>query len=190
MLCTGMLMMMTATAAAQQTDFDPTTYNPRFEVGVGGGISMLQSYPDWSDDQYVTGRLSFTMKIIDGLAIEYSRHIGYGSELGSEWFEYGPHYRVKANLLPYNEGTWAGIRVEVPMTTMRMEFWGIHSILISGGMVWDTYSIRGDTQEYYKNSYGYLTGDIPVEDDDTRLDRAADVDGYYVSAAARWHWRS
>ena len=175
-----------ATVTAQETEFDPESYNPRFEIGIGGGGAILQSPPSWSGDQYVDGRLSLAMRIIDGILIQGGKSIGQGSDPGGDWFDYGPHYRLNATQPGVRSGTWAGVRVDVPMTALKHDFLRIQSILISGGLVWDEYDIRGEEQEFYRTPYGYRTGESPDVRTETRRDRAADMDGYYVSLAARW----
>ena len=181
----GVLIFL-APAAWSQDDIDPETYDPRFEIMIGGGASNLNSPPDWSGEQYYSATLGITMNLLDWLSLQAGKELSYGSNLIPDWIDYGPHHQLSTSLRPYRDGTWTGGRLDIPLGWMESGHLNIHSILVSFGMFWDDYAIRSTEHRYYVNPYGWQTGDAPELRKQNRNDHVADLSGYYVSLAARW----
>ena len=179
-------LWLSAPGFAQDTD--PDTYDPRFEIALSGGISQLSSSPDWCSDRYYSGSLIFSMNITDWLAVQGGKEIAYGSDIDRTWFDYGPHYQLNANTRPFRGGTLAGVRFDIPLTWFGRDYFHIHSLLWSAGLVWDGFELRGDEQLYYRTPYGWESGETPETREGSYQNKIADVNGYYIGLAARWRF--
>jgi hypothetical protein len=171
---------------ADSLGIDPETYDPRFEIMLGGAAAGLASPTAWSSDQYYGGAVGLTMNILYWLSVQGARELSYGSSLDDEWIDYGPHHQLHASLRPYLDSAWGGIRFDLPASWLGADRFRIHSILCSAGLFREEYAIRSREHRYYRNPYGWKDGDPAELMTKNRQDTAAEVSGYYVSIAARW----
>ncbi len=167
-------------------DINPETYNPRFEIMLGGGATNMFSAPEWSSDQYFSGMVGLTMNVLKWFSIQGAKELSYGTKLESEWIDYGPHYQLNTSLRPFMNSSWGGVRFDIPLDGMKLKHYSIHSLLCSFGMFRDEFAIRSTEQRYYRTSEGWKTGESPETINKSSQDTTANMSGYYVSLAARW----
>ena len=60
---------------------DQTTFGPRFEIGIGGSGSRMQSKPEWSSKLYTSAILTYACRIVYGLSIHGGKNLGSGNKL-------------------------------------------------------------------------------------------------------------
>ena len=167
---------------------DQTTFGPRFEIGIGGSGSRLQSKPEWSSKLYTSAILTYACRILYGLSIHGGKNLGLGNKLDERWIEYGNHYQINTDKGTYRDVSWWGARYEIPMSIFNKDIYRIHSVYCSGGLTLDRYDIRSQHQRYYKTDYGWESGEIPEEQSSESSFNTADLKGYYFALAARWRF--
>jgi hypothetical protein len=161
-------------------------YGPRIEIGVGSGVSAMQSYPEWSSSSYYSGTLTYAYRLIYGLSVQGGRTLGVGGSTDTEWYDYGSKHQILAEKGTYRESSWLGVRYEIPMSMIKKDFKKINSVYMAGGVSWDEFALRSKSQKIYKNDYGWQSGEFPISDNNDGSYRAADTKSYYIAAAARW----
>ena len=165
---------------------DQKSYGPRFEAGLGGSGSRLQSRPDWSSKVYVSGIATFSFRIAYGLSLQIGKDLHYGKIPQKEWFNYGKHYQINSEKGTYRDASWVGARYDIPMKILTKDLHGIHTVYFSGGLTWDEYNLQSKEQLYYSTPNGWELGEKPQERDSVRSFKTSDLKGYYVAMAARW----
>ena len=166
---------------------DEEDYGPRFELGVGGSLVMPQSMPEWSAEYYGSAILTSSFRFFEGLSIQGGRNIAFGGEPDTEWFDYGDHYQIESDKGTYIEGTWLGLRYDIPLRKYNLEFENIHTIYFGGGLLWDDYGIRSENQKYYIEEKAWEESGSPDEvNDSLHHFKFSELEGYYVTFAARW----
>ena len=168
-------------------NYDKNTYNPRFEIGLGGGGTRVRSRPEWSSKHYGSIIYSLSCRIAYGLSLQAGGDVALGSEPPQTEIFYGDKDIINTKDGTYKFGEWLGARYEIPMSKFNKDIHGIHTVYFSGGVTWDEFQIRSTRQAHFKTVHGWDAGEEPEEVvSSDRSYKVADVKGYYIGIAARW----
>lgn len=167
---------------------EQNNYGPRLEVGIGSGFLQMLSEPDWSSKSYYSGSLNYAYRIIYGFSLQGGNNLGFGAVPSEDWYNYGTYCQINSKSGTYRESSWLGARYEIPMSVIKKDFKGIDSILVSGGLSWDKFAFKSKTQKKYEKEFGWKSGEVPLLEYKKGSYDTADLEGYYISVAARWRF--
>lgn len=175
-----------ARAADRNEPEAPTRHRLEFGVGVAG--TRTRSKPEWVSTFSGALRVNASLETIRGLSVQGGYDFTNGKEPRAEWLNYGTHEQISTLQGSYSEGSWAGLRYEIPMSWITVkDYHDIHSIYVAGGYAWDTYGINSALVRRYVTAYGWETDEEPSEKSiPERAYKIADLDAYYGVLAARW----
>jgi len=166
---------------------EPQIYGPRFEIGLGGSGSRIQSRPQWSSKHYVSGTATFSCRIVQGLSLQIGKDLHYGTQPRDKWLDYGPHYQINTEKGTSRNAVWFGARYDIPLNMLyRKDILKVHTLYFAGGYTWDTYRVNSNEKRYYTSPNGWETGENPQMQVISRSYEAADLKGYYAAIGARW----
>ncbi|MFC1538370.1 hypothetical protein ACFL6H_03015 [Candidatus Latescibacterota bacterium] len=184
-IVTTCLLFCSRFVAAEQYN-----YGPRFEIGIGSGLSKMLMKPEWSSEYYYTGSLNYAYRIIYGLSVQGGKNLGLGNRLENEWYEYGTNLQVDSAGGTFRESSWMGLRYEIPMSLLKKDYKKIHAVYVSGGISWDEFAFNSKSQKRYETDYGWQTGKSSIMEYNNGSYKTADLKGYYIAAAARWRFNT
>ena len=187
LLCAAALLMLSMQISYAA---DNSAYGPRFEGGITGSGSRMRSRPDWSSKLFVKGGGYLSYRILYGLSIQGGKNFGIGNLPLSAWITTSQYDRIDPDKGGYSEGSWAGIRYDVPLSLLNQKIYDIHTIYIAGGTAWDTYGVRSSITRHYSQPYGWISGSTWEDMKTSRSFKVADLTGYYVALAARWRFNT
>ena len=172
-----LLFLVFSVSGIQLVSADQIVLGPRAELGVRfDGFSML-GRPEWCSKYYGAGMITVAYRLLFGLSVHGAMGFGLGDELVSDWFDYGEDFKIKATRKTYTELSWAGLRYEIPMKTLGLDYAQIDIVYCSLGMMYTTYGIK---------SRAWEDSGVIEEGNETKLYRMAEVSGPYAELAARW----
>jgi hypothetical protein len=167
------LFFLTGLAAAE----DEIDYGPRFEIGIGGSYSQEYKAPQWTSESYNSTMISGAIRIYNGLAIQGGVGLGRGGKPFADSLSYGKDYILNPDKGTYNTTSWFGLRYEIPMSVLKQNFVGIHSVYICAGICNADYGVRSTSWIY--------NGNLLVNQGVSSF-RFSGLNGQYASLAARW----
>ncbi len=177
-LCAGALVLAAAFALFTSAAYaeDHPVYGPRFEIGGGLGYSSENLPPQWASKNNRVCLLIGNIRLFKGLAVQGGVDWSNGGKPQADSITCGG-YRVKINKGTFSGAKWAGLRYEVPMSLLRRDIAGIHSVYGAAGYSWSEMGVQS-TEWVYKG--------VTETTDRERGFRLADMNGPYAILAARW----
>ena len=112
-------------------NYDKNTYNPRFEIGLGGGGTRVRSLPEWSSKHYGSVIYSLSCRIAYGLSLQAGGDVALGSEPPQTEIFYGDKDVINTKDGTYKFGEWLGARYEIPMSIFNRDIHGINTVYFS-----------------------------------------------------------
>ncbi len=175
-------------ASAADRSEPEATARKRFEFGVGVAGTRTRSKPEWMSTFLGVLRVNASLEIIRGLSAQGGFDFTNGKEPRAEWLNYGTHEQISTFHGSYSEGSWAGLRYEMPLSLLASKkYYDIHSIYVAGGYAWDKYGINSSLVRSYETANGWETDEEPSEKSiPERAYKIADLEAYYGVIAARW----
>lgn len=156
-------------------------YGPPLEFGAGVGMYRMQSRPEWSSKYSAAGILSVSLRLIEGFSIQGGRELGRGDEPRPDLIDYGVGIKLWTNEKTFQNSYWYGVRYDIPAYLLRIDFFGMDFLSVSGGL---------DKTKYGLYSSYQFTEDKAVKLDSKMKFRVATIEGPYVGIAGRWRFET
>jgi len=172
-----LLFLVFSVSGIQPVSADQTVLGPRAEVGVRFEGFSMQGRPEWCSKYYGASMITGAYRLLFGLSVHGAMGFGLGGELASDWFDYGEDFKIIANRRTYTQLSWAGLRYEIPMKTLGLDYAKIDIVYCSLGMMYTKYGIKSRT---------WKDAGVIVDGNETKLYRTAEVSGPYAELAVRW----
>jgi len=174
--CTSLLLVAVLSVSAAHATRAQDRYGPPFEFGVGFTGFRSMSYPEWVVDYYGGVAIGGAVRIFAGLGVAGGIEYQIGASPEPDELTYSDDLVLMSDKGTDGETRWYGVRYELPLDIVGIEYKSIHSVVIGGGVTSTRFGLNLD--KWKRNGI--------EEPSDTGNIRTATADGYYIMAAARW----
>lgn len=184
-ICTNSASAQTRNTAAASDSTESDI--PPFEIGVGFNGTMIDSPPEWISEYYINALVTISWRIFGGFYIDGGKDFGAGGDISEKWLSISSRRQVYSNRGTNKYGTWIGARYEFNIKNKSFNFIKADAVYIGGGMTRDDIHIRTDLYRTYDNDNGWESENPSYQEKDSKdAFKAGELNGYYVTIAARW----